>query len=132
MKYLLDTNVWFWMLGMQDKLRPSVKEMLRDAVASEIGISAISPWEIAKKVSLGKLVLSCPIDKWIESATRPEEIEMFPLTPEVAVESTKLPGCFHNDPADQIIVATARLHGLVLLTSDERIRKYAHVKSFWA
>ncbi len=131
MKYLLDTNVWFWMLGMQENLRPGVKDILRNAGASEIGISAISPWEIAKKVSLGKLVLSCPVDKWIESATNPEEIELFPLSPEVSVESTKLPGQFHNDPADQIIVATARLYGLVILTSDERIRKYTHVRTFW-
>ena len=82
-------------------------------------------------MSLGKLQLSLPASQWIQRATNPEGIQLLPLTPEVALESAYLPGDFHRDPADQLIVATARLHNLVLITSDQRIQAYPYVKTVW-
>ena len=92
-------------------------------------LSAISVWEVAKKVSLGKLQMSVPIRDWIMKATRSPFIELVPLSIEVSLESTMLPGDFHRDPADQMIVATARYLDLTLLTSDQKIIKYRHVKT---
>jgi len=57
-------------------------------------------------------------------------MRLIELTPQIAIESTKLPGSFHGDPADQIIVATARIHDVFLLTVDSKILKYEHVKTF--
>lgn len=94
-----------------------------------IALSAISVWEVAKKVSLGKLGLSIPLTDWMKKATDNTYIQILPLSIQVSVESTQLPGEFHNDPADQIIVATARLHNLTILTADRLIHKYPHVKT---
>ncbi len=92
-------------------------------------ISAISVWEVAKKVSLDKLTLSIPVRDWLVQATRKPFIEIIPLSVDIALESTILPGKFHKDPADQIIVASARQSNMTLLTSDRLILAYQHVKT---
>jgi PIN domain nuclease of toxin-antitoxin system len=94
-----------------------------------IGVSAISCWEVAKLVERGRLELPVSLEMWFEQALSYPGIRILELTPEIAIESTHLPGEFHRDPADQIIVATARVHDCPLVTSDERIQKYPHVKS---
>jgi PIN domain nuclease of toxin-antitoxin system len=58
-------------------------------------------------------------------------VSLHPLTPEICVESTELPGVFHGDPADQIIVATARSLGATVVTADRRILEYSHVPTIW-
>jgi len=92
-------------------------------------LSAISVWEVAKKVSLGKLDMSVPIRDWVMKATRSPFIDLVPLSVDVSLESTMLPGVFHRGPADQIIVATARCLDLTLLTADPKIIDYEHVKT---
>jgi PIN domain nuclease of toxin-antitoxin system len=92
-----------------------------------IGISAISCWEIAKLVEYNRLELPLPLDEWFEKALNYPGIQLFNLTPEIAIESTRLPGKFHRDPADQIIVATARLHDCPIITSDRKILDYSYV-----
>ncbi len=94
-----------------------------------LALSAISIWEVAKKVSLGKLGLSIPIQEWMNRAANEKFIRLLPLSIAISLESTCLPGTFHKDPADQIIVATARVNNLTLLTSDQKIRAYPHVKT---
>ena len=74
------------------------------------------------------MTLHCSIDEWLETALRYPGVELLALTPEIVVESTQLPGEFHRDPADQIIVATARIYDCPLLTVDNKILKYPHVK----
>lgn len=69
------------------------------------------------------------LEEWFEAALAYPAIRLLPLTPEIAVESTRLPGDFHKDPADQIIVATARIYDCPLITSDKRIRHYTHVQT---
>jgi PIN domain nuclease of toxin-antitoxin system len=96
-----------------------------------LGVSAISPWEIATKVSIGKLRLAVPARDWIMRCTANPGVRLLPLSPEVAWEANNLPPPFHNDPADQIIVATARHHRLSLITANQRIRDYPHVGVFW-
>jgi PIN domain nuclease of toxin-antitoxin system len=69
-------------------------------------VSAISCWEVAKLVERKRLNLNVPVNEWIAQALGPSGITLLPLEPEIAVLSTQLPGSFHKDPADQIIVAT--------------------------
>jgi len=73
--------------------------------------------------------MSIPVRDWVMKATRSPFIDLVPLSVEVSLESTMLPGNFHRDPADQMIVATARNLGLVLLTADQKIIEYEHVKT---
>jgi PIN domain nuclease of toxin-antitoxin system len=93
-----------------------------------LGISAISCWEIAKLVEGGRITLPLPVDVWLAKALSYPGIRLLELSPQVAVESTQLPGVFHRDPADQIIVATARLYACPLVTMDTKIRAYSHVQ----
>jgi PIN domain nuclease of toxin-antitoxin system len=92
-----------------------------------LGGCAISCWEVAKLVELGRLQLSIAVDRWLAWALQ-QPIQLLPLTPEVAVGSTQLPGNFHRDPADQLIVATARHYDCPLVTLDRLIRAYPHVR----
>jgi len=130
--FLLDTNAWILLADTPNRVPEDVRNMARDMANAPLGLSAISPWEVAKKTALGKLQLSLPIRQWVQQATQPEGVEILPITTEIAIESAYLPGDFHRDPADQIIVATARVHDLTLLTSDQRIQNYPHVKSISA
>jgi PIN domain nuclease of toxin-antitoxin system len=92
-------------------------------------VSVISCWEVAKLVERNRLVLRCPVGEWIEQALAYPGIRLLYLTPRIATQSTQLPAPFHRDPADQIIVATARIRGCPLLTADKRILGYPHVKT---
>jgi PIN domain nuclease of toxin-antitoxin system len=94
------------------------------------GVSAISCWEIAKLVEHDRLALPLPVEEWLTTALSYPGIELVPITPRIAVESTQLPGDFHNDPSDQLIVATARVLNCVLLTADHKIRRYTHVATY--
>jgi PIN domain nuclease of toxin-antitoxin system len=94
-------------------------------------VSAISVWEIAVKSSLGKLALPLQIDDWYALAKNHSGIVIEALNPEDAIASTQLPGDFHKDPADRIIVAMARRYNVPLITCDNNILKYPHVKTIW-
>ncbi len=131
MKYLLDTHVWLWLLDAPQNFPVEILQLLKDMRNAPLGLSAISPWEVAKKHVLGKLDLSMPIGDWMREATCSRGIAIIPISPEISVESCHLPGNFHRDPADQIIVATARKHKLTLITKDELLRGYSHVKTLW-
>ena len=127
--YLLDTNVWLWMVEDPSYIPAKMKDIVDNADNYPFSLSAISIWEVAKKVSLGKLGLSVPIQDWMNKATNDAYIHILPLSIQVSVESTQLPGEFHKDPADQIIVATARHHNLIILTADRLIQSYPFVKT---
>ncbi len=91
-------------------------------------MSVISCWEVAKLVELKRLTFDIDVYDWISQALNYPGIQLIEFSPRIAVESTQLPGEFHRDPADQIIVATARIHDCPLLTMDKRILNYEHVK----
>ena len=124
---LLDTHTWIWTINGDDKIQKSgFFNFIQKAVkSSDIFISAISLWEAAMLVSKGRLVLSENTMEWIHQASSAPGLSIQPITPEIAVESTMLPGNFHGDPADRIIVATARIFNATLLTFDKEIIKYA-------
>ena len=126
---VLDTHIWVWWVDENPQLPERYTQLIRDNEQTGLGISAISCWEVAKLVELGRLQLECSIEEWMDQAIAYPGIELLPLTPQIAIESTKLPGNFHRDPADQLIVATARVHDLSLLTVDRLILDYPHVRT---
>jgi PIN domain nuclease of toxin-antitoxin system len=124
---VLDSHVWVWWVHGDERLTDSQREAISAAETDVIGISAISCWEVAKLVERGRLELSCPLEEWFEQALNYPGLRLLPLTPEIAIESTRLPGEFHRDPADQMIAATARVYDCPLVTSDGKLLGYDHV-----
>jgi PIN domain nuclease of toxin-antitoxin system len=131
MKYLLDTHIWIWLLDCPEKLSPAAASVIKDRSAGSLGVADISAWEVARKESLGKLTLTLSSRVWLRQATQSPGLEMIRADGEIAWESCHLPGDFHRDPADQMIVATARILGLVLITRDERLLNYPGVETLW-
>lgn len=124
MKDLLDTSVWVRAALQGHTLPPEVRELVADPRRT-LGLSAISLWEVAEKYQKGKLPLPMDLHAWFERAL-PPQIRVLPLNAPIIVESTSLPDFPVNDPADELIVATARLYCLNLWTSDTKLRGYRH------
>jgi PIN domain nuclease of toxin-antitoxin system len=124
---VLDTHIWIWWVHDPSQLTQAQIEAITNNETELIGISAISCWEVAKLVEYKRLELPLPLEEWFEQALSYPGMQLLALTPEIAIESTRLPTPFHRDPADQIIVATARIYGCPLVTSDEKILQYPHV-----
>jgi PIN domain nuclease of toxin-antitoxin system len=125
---VLDTHIWIWWIHGEPQLSAEQVQVLQEHEASGIGVSAISCWEVAKLVEYKRLTLPCPVAEWLEQALAYPGVRLLDLSPQIAVESTQLPGEFHRDPADQIIVATARVLDCPLVSSDEKILAYPHVQ----
>ena len=104
------------------------KIWIQDYQSQGLGISIISCWEIAKLVEKNKLVLSMTVDEWLKAALAYPRVQLLNLNVPIVVQSTQLTG-FHNDPAAQIIVATAKIYDCLLLTADGKILNYAGVKT---
>lgn len=126
---VLDTHVWVWWVHGVERLTPTQAEIISANEQDIIGVSAISCWEVAKLVERGRLEIPCSLQDWFDLALGYPGVRILELTPEIALESTRLPGEFHRDPADQIIVATARIHGCPLVTSDGDLLRYPHVET---
>lgn len=124
---VLDTHIWVWWVHDDKQLTKSQIKIIEAAELDVIGVSAISCWEIAKLVEYERLKLPCPMEEWFDLALSYPGIQLVELTPEIAIKSTQLPGKFHRDPADQIIVTTAMVSNFPRVTSDDKILKYPHV-----
>jgi len=132
MKYLLDTHAWvWWNMRPQNLSRKVAKLIENEGEYEELLLSAISPWEFCKLLEKGKIGISCNPEKWIDGALKMPKLRLVQLTPMIAYRSTALPRPFHDDPADQIIVATAREEKATILTKDNRILDYPHVRCLW-
>ena len=126
---LLDTHIWVWWVDGSPHLSPAQVRQLETHESTGLGVSVISCWEVAKLVELNRLVMRCPVADWIRRALSYPGVRLAYLTPRIALESAQLPGAFHRDPADQMIVATARIRGWPLMTADGRILQYPHIKT---
>lgn len=124
---VLDTHVWIWMVeGAPDALSPSAIDAIEKAgKQGAVLVSAISVWEVAMLQSKGRISLSRPIDDWVRAALGAPGVRLLPLSPEIAIDSTRLPGDPHGDPADRILMASARVTGGRLATCDAEILQYA-------
>lgn len=128
---LLDTHCWVWaQLGVLQQLsRPAQSAIRMAETAGQIRVSVISVWELGMLEKRGRVALPMNIRTWVEEALSKPGVSLAPLTPEIAIESIHLPGELHGDPADRIIVATARILGATLLTKDRRLLDYfRHVR----
>jgi len=123
---LFDTHIWVWAVAGDRRLRiPSFLHALdRWTSSGRIRVSIISVWEVAILEAKGRLVLSMNCLEWVQRALSAPGVALAPLTPEIVVDSSRLPGTFHGDPADRMIVATARALGATLITEDERMLAY--------
>jgi PIN domain nuclease of toxin-antitoxin system len=131
-KYLLDTHVWIWWNLNPSKLSKKTIKIITDTKNyDEMLLSAISIWEFCKLVEKKRLVISCDTEEWINNAIVMPKFRIVQLTSTISYKSTSLPPPFHNDPADQIIVATAREENATILTSDHRILNYKNVRVLW-
>ena len=123
---VLDTHVWVrYALGVRDLVPAAVKAIDSAVARGALLIPAIAVWEIALLVQRNRILLEQPIRQWIETALLQPGVALAPLTPDIAIDSCSLPGDFHKDPADRMIVATARVHNAVVLTQDRAILAYA-------
>ena len=129
---LLDTHAWVWWVTGDQRLSRSAKRVVdRASRRNALALSFISIWEVAKKVEKGQLVLDRSVSEWLDAATARPGLQLVELTRRILEESCRLPQPFHGDPADQMIVATARDRDAVVVSKDRQIRSYAHVRSVW-
>ncbi len=128
---LLDTHIWLgWQLG-HGSLSPKELSSLGDAASrGETSIAAITLWEAQMLHSKGRLTVDRPFEMWVRQAAALDVVTIAPLDVDVVVELDRLPKSFHGDPADRIIVATARAHGCRLATHDRDIRR-SRVATIW-
>ena len=126
---VLDTATWVWRASDPKRLTASARRAIDQA--EQVLVSAISVWEVAMLVAKRRIQLDRPVEQWVDIALALPGIQLAPLEPAIAVRSTKLPGEFHPDPADRIIIATALENAVPIITPDDRIRSYPHVQSAW-
>ena len=126
MPLLLDTHVLVWLMEGDTRLSATTQSRVEQAATEgELWVSAITPWEIGMLVAKGRLVLARDVQNWIDDVLALPGLRLAPLLPTLAVASSRLPGDMHGDPADRIIVATARHLGAVLVTADRALLQYA-------
>lgn len=130
---VLDTHVLVWWVDGGEKLSIPARQHIKSCEKNEksILVSSISVWEIAMLVNKDRIQLSMEIDVWLEEISRIKAIHFVPVDNVIAIKSTQLPGQFHKDPADRMIVSLARQLALPLLTADAKILHYPHVKGIW-
>jgi PIN domain nuclease of toxin-antitoxin system len=125
---IIDTHIWIWWVTNAQRLNKEHRTFLEKQKIGEIALNCISCWEVAKSVEVGKLQMNVPLEQWLNEAVNSYNISLLPLDIPTVVESTRLPGNFHKDPADQLIVASARILDIPLLTEDSKILNYPFVK----
>jgi len=125
---LLDTHVWVWTQERPERLGPRTRRLLVSGEHENV-VCPISTLEISRLVAVGDIRLSIPLAEWIVQSMAELSAQTVPVSHEVAIEAYALPGAFHRDPADRLLVAAARRNGLTLVTADERILGYPHVRT---
>jgi PIN domain nuclease of toxin-antitoxin system len=121
--------MWIWWLTASPSIKLTERNALDAAAeANNLCLSAISMWEAQLLHSRKRLTLPLPFPEWLTRATDAQVLSVLPLDRDVIIALDSLPATFHGDPADRLIVATARAHGLPLATRDQAIRKSRIVK----
>lgn len=129
---VLDTHTWVWWVSNPELLSDSAQKTINTAISDRsIYISCISTWEIALLVARNRLQFTTETTDWIVKSEALPFVNFIPLNNTIALKSIHLPGSFHNDPADRIIVATTLSLGATLVTKDDKIRGYPYVKTIW-
>jgi PIN domain nuclease of toxin-antitoxin system len=126
---ILDTHVWWWAISEPERLSVKATDLIKDTAKRYV--AAISLWEFAMMATKGRIDLAIPPYEWLRYSINEADTKVLPLSADIALDSCNLPGDFHKDPADRMIVATARVHHAQLVTKDGKIRAYSHVHSVW-
>jgi PIN domain nuclease of toxin-antitoxin system len=126
---LLDTHAWIWWVASDPKLSSKASHAIQKAHSTYV--SAITCWEVAMLVAKGRLVLDRDVEVWLDLALKFPGVELVPLSPRVAVRSTRLEGGVLPDSADRILVATALEYGCPIVTKDDHIRHYSGIRTIW-
>jgi len=129
---VLDTHAWVWLANNPESLSKEAKKAVDAAIEEkEVLVSSISAWEVALPVAKKRLKLTMEVEDWIVKYEALPFIRFVPVDNYLAVKSVRLPEPLHGDPADRIIIATSIASGAPLITKDERILNYPHVKTIW-
>ncbi|WP_439537871.1 type II toxin-antitoxin system VapC family toxin [Methyloversatilis sp.] len=130
---VLDTHALLWWANGERAQLSAAATSAIDAEmdGGQILVSSMSAWELAMLVERGRVALSMDIASWLDTLSQIDAVQFVPVDGEIAVKSVQLPGDFHKDPADRIIVATARKFAAPLVSADEKIRAYPHVRAIW-
>ncbi len=131
---VLDTHVLVWWVNGGEQLSTAAQDAIAHELRLDSGLvlmSSITAWEIALLVQKSRLALSTGTDEWLDTVATIEGVRFVPVDNDVAVQATRLPGEFHPDPADRMIVALARHLAAPLVTADHKIREYKHVRTIW-
>jgi PIN domain nuclease of toxin-antitoxin system len=129
---LLDTHVLVWMVSDSSRLSPAAALEMRKAERNgELAIASISVWELALLYERGRLRASGTIESSIRAILEKSRVQILELTPEIAALTTTFPESYPKDPGDRLIGATARAHGITLVTQDERVRSSPLVRTIW-
>lgn len=126
---ILDTHIWVWWNQNDPRLTSNQRKAIDRKRPYGLGVCTISLLEIVRLVRGSRLILPCLVQEWFEIALAQEGIILISITPAIAIDAYSLPGDFHKDPADRLIVATARVYDSPLITVDEKILAYSYVKS---
>jgi PIN domain nuclease of toxin-antitoxin system len=125
-RLLLDTHIWLRYQGISGDVRKSALPVLHAAAAEgALFVSVISIWELAMLVKRGRLSLNTNVSRWTEEALSKQGINLLPFSPEIAIESVNLPDPIHKDPADRILIASARVERMTLVTRDLDVLDFA-------
>lgn len=129
---ILDTHVWVWWASNPDLLSRAAEEAVHAGIAEDrLYVSSVSAWEVSLLTRKGRLELTTAVDDWIARSEALPFLRFVAVDNRIAIEANQLPGVIHDDPADRMIVATARILGATLITKDQRLREYPHVKTLW-
>ena len=129
---LLDTHAWLWWLSESPELSDAAVSAIDEAAGDDgVAVSTLSTWELALLVARQRVELRISVAEWVHASESIERLSFLSPSNRIMLDSVALPGRFHADPADRIIVATARIHGLRVVTKDDKIRSYPHVQSIW-
>jgi PIN domain nuclease of toxin-antitoxin system len=128
-RVLLDTCALLWLVGDPTRLSKSARTVLADP-GTELCVSAISAFEIAVKHRKGKLALPLPARDWLREAFESYAIRELPVTSEIAAMAPEV-AVPHADPCDRMIIATAQVHRLPVMTSDHLIAECAEIGILW-
>jgi PIN domain nuclease of toxin-antitoxin system len=122
---VIDTHVLIWAVNDDGQLGASARATIEETSKNDrVLVSAISPWEVAMLSQKGRLSLGREVGAWIAEALDLPGIQLAPIEPSIAVDSVRLPGTLHPDPADRFIIATARYANAPLMTADQAILTY--------
>lgn len=128
---LLDTHVWWWSVNEPENLSDTALNTIKETKTDQRAIASISIWEFAMMAARRKIELQITPAEWLSYAVEKTGIRVMELSPNIAIEACSLPGNFHKDPADRIIVATARVNNMALITKDTKIIEYPQVNAVW-